>query len=51
MNDVVLPQGRYPKNFVSITPLDMCLEGGVKKGGTWRMLKVPDQRPGVPGHS
>ena len=42
MNDVFLPQGRYPENFVLISKLEVCQEGGVKKGGTWRTLRVPD---------
>ena len=29
----------------------MCQEGGVKKGGTWLTLRVPDQRHGWLGHS
>ena len=28
-----LPQGRYPENFVLISLLEVCQEGGVKKGG------------------
>jgi hypothetical protein len=35
MNDVFLPQGRYPENFVLISLLEVW---GVKKGGTWRTL-------------
>ena len=38
MNDVFLPQGRYPENCVPISLLEVCQEGGVKKGGTWRKL-------------
>ena len=38
MNDVFLPQGRYPENFVPISLLEVCQEGWVKKGGTWRPL-------------
>ena len=34
MNDVYLPQGRYPENFVLISLLEVCQEGGVKKEGT-----------------
>ena len=51
MNDVLLPQGRYLENFVLISQLEVCQEGGVKKGGTWRILGVPDQRHGGQGHS
>ena len=38
MNDVFLPQGRYPENFMLIS---QCVlgRGGVKKGGTWRTLR------------
>ena len=50
MNDVFLPQGRYPENFVLISQLEVCQEGGVKKGGTWRMLRVLDWRCGGHGH-
>ena len=32
MNDVFLPQGRYPENFVLISQLEVHQEGGVKKG-------------------
>ena len=38
MQDVYLPLGRYPENFVSISLLEVCQEGGVKTGGTWRTL-------------
>ena len=51
MNDVFLPQGRYPENFVLISQLEVCQEWGVKKGGTWRTLMVPDPRHGGLGHS
>ena len=44
MKYVFLPQGRYPENFVLISLLEVCQEGGVKMGGTWRTLRVPDQR-------
>ena len=47
MNDVFLPLGSYPENFVPISLLEVCQEGGVKKGGTWRTLEVPDERLGV----
>ena len=46
-----LPQARYPENFVLISQLEVCQEGGVKKGSTWRTLRVPDQRHGGHGHS
>ena len=51
MNDALLPQGRYPENFVLISQLEVCQEGGVKKEGTWRMLRVRDRRHGGHGHS
>ena len=33
MNDVCLPQGKYPKSFALISLLEVCQEGGVNKGG------------------
>ena len=33
MNDVFLPQGRYPENFVLISQSEVCQEGGVKNRG------------------
>merc|ERR1712219_58665 len=51
MNDVYLPLRRYPENFMLISLLEVCQEGGVKKGGTGRMLMVPDQRHEGHGHS
>ena len=52
MNHVFLPLGRYPENFLLISLLEVCQGGGeVKKGGTWRTLRVPDRRQGVHGHS
>ena len=44
MNDVFLPQARYTEHLVLISQLEVCEERGVKKGGTWRTLRVPDQR-------
>ena len=32
-NDVLLPQGRYPENFVLISQLEVCQEGGGQEGG------------------
>ena len=49
MDDLGRLQGRYPENFVLISQLEVCQEGGVKKGGTWRTLRVPEQTQG--GHS
>ena len=51
MNDVFLPQGRYPENFLLISQSEVCQEGRVKKGVTWRMLRFPDQKHGGHGHS
>ena len=50
MNYVFLPSRRYPENFVLISQSEVCQEGGVKKGGTWRTLRVPDKRLGVQDH-
>ena len=44
--DVLLPPGRYSENFVLISQLEVCQERRVKKGVTWRMLRVPDPRHG-----
>ena len=46
MDDLGRLQGRYPENFVLISQLEVCQEGGVKKAGTWRTLRVPDGRHG-----
>ena len=51
MDDLGRLQGRYPENLVLISQLEVCQEGGVKKAGTWRTLRVPDQRHGGLGHS
>ena len=51
MNDDFLPQGGYLENFMLISQLKVCQEGGVKKGFFWRMLRVPDLRHGGQGHS
>ena len=45
-----LPQGRYPENFVLISQLQVCQEGGVKKGGSWRTLRVLEHRHLGHGH-
>ena len=50
MDDLDRIQGRYPENFVLISQLEVCQEGGVKKGGTWGTLGVPDRRHGGHGH-
>ena len=41
MNDVYLPKGRYPENFMLVFQLEVCLEGD-----TWRTLRVPERRHG-----
>ena len=51
MYDVFLPQGRFPENFVLISQSEVYDEGGVKKGGTWMTLRVPNWRHGGHGHS
>ena len=33
MNDVCLPQARYPENFVLISQSEVCQEGGGQEGG------------------
>ena len=32
MNYVFLPKGRYPENFVLISQLEVCQEGGSRRG-------------------
>ena len=32
MNDVFVPQARYPENFVLISKLEKCQEGGSRRG-------------------
>ena len=51
MNDLLLPQRRYPENFVLISQLEVSQEGGVKNRGTWRTLRVLDSRLGGQGYS
>ena len=46
MNDVF-----YPKEDTLISLREVCQEWGVKKGSTWRTLRVPDWRLGGQGHS
>ena len=50
MEHVFLPKGRYPESFVLISLSEVCQEGRVEKGGTWRTLRVPDQGHGRQGH-
>ena len=42
VNAVILPYQSYHENFVLITQLEGDQEGGIKKGVTWRTLRVPD---------
>ena len=32
ISDVLLPQGRYPENILLISQLEMCQEGGTRRG-------------------
>ena len=48
--DDFLAQRRYPENFMLISQLEVCQEGGVKKGVTWRTLRVPDRIHGGQSH-
>ena len=41
----------YPENFVLIYQLEVCQEGGDKKRGIWRTMRVPDRRHGRHGNS
>ena len=41
MNDVFLPQGRYPENFVCISLCEVCQEGEFMTGDMEDMV-VPD---------
>ena len=43
-------KGRYPESFMLVSLLEVCQEWGLKKVGTWRMLRVPDWRLGGLGH-
>ena len=33
MNDIFLPEGRYPEHFVFLSQLEVCQEGGSRRGG------------------
>ena len=50
MNDVFLPKGCYPENFVLISQFEVSHEGGVNNRGTWRTLRVSDRRLGGHDH-
>ena len=50
MNDVLVTRGTYPENCVIISQMEVCQDGRVKKGCTWRTLRNPDQRHEVQGH-
>ena len=43
MNDVFLPQGRYPGNFVLISQLEVHQEGGGQEG--WYLEDVEGSSP------
>ena len=51
MDDLGTIQGRYSENIMLISQLELCQEGGVKKGVIWRILSVPDKKHGGHGHS
>ena len=51
MDDIISPQGRYPESFTLTYLLEEYQECGVKKGGTWRILKITDPRLRGHGHS
>ena len=51
MNDVFLPKQRYPENFVLISLLEVCQEGGSRRGVLGGRWGVPDRRHGGLGHS
>ena len=50
MDDLIYPPGRYHESFVLISQLEVCQEGGVKKGGTHGTMRVSDQILGGQGH-
>ena len=50
VDDIILPQGRYAEQFVLISLLGVCQEWGVKKGGTWMVVKIPDKGHAGQGH-
>ena len=33
MSNIIVPQGIYPENFVLISQLEVCQEGGGQEGG------------------
>ena len=51
LNDVFVPQRTYPEKFVLIAQSKVCQEGGIKKGGNWRTLRVPNRTHGGHGCS
>ena len=38
MDDLILPQGRYPESFMLTSLLEVCQEGRVLNRGTWRIF-------------
>ena len=53
VNPIINPLKVAPVTIQSmlIYQLEVCQEGGVKKGGTWMTLRIPDWRHGGYGHS
>ena len=43
MDDLGRLQGRYPENFMLISRLEVCQEGGSRRGILGFLLRVPDQ--------
>ena len=42
MNDILLPKGRYPENFMMISQWELCQEVEIEKGGQkgWYLEEV-----------
>ena len=51
MDDLDRLQGRYPENFMLISQLEVCQEGGSRRGVLGGRWGVPDRRRGGHGHS
>ena len=47
----MLVNPKDPEIFMLIFLLEVCQEGGIKKGGTWRTLRVGDHIFGGQNHS
>ena len=50
MDNLILPQGRFPESFVWMSLLEVCQEWGAKQEVTLRTLRVPDWRLGGHGY-